>query len=498
MQRTSTPYSMRFAKIITLISLGIFILMAVFFLVVEKSFWLDEAATGIHVLDSWANMLDNSLNMAHAPVYYFLLKLWCTLFGYSDSVIALFSLVLFIGALWIFYRLCLLLFQQKDIAFMGVLLTLSHSSLIYHAVEAKQYIWLFFLSCIVLYLFITMLKQYTKRTLVWFLFWNLLGIYSHPWFLVFFGTLLLWVYYRLFAVHKTTLLQLFSFSIIILVLIFPALLLYWKFSLAGAASWIGDWAPMARYKDAARFLMGNTLNFAIYFLIIALSFAWGVRNMHNQYKQHKLELNYLTLVIGTAIGVSLILDLQIEMVVGRYFIPLIPIVLLFVLAFLAAIPQKRRLVNIAVFLLLFFTIPLQFYTYMQNPAHIRLKEEITELKQILRPSDVVVVTNFSYAQYCYYMQTLPGIKIPVYSLPASLEKHPGYMKQYDQRFLPESEYRRIFQRIEKKSKSRVFLVMDNEGAQSFTGRIPLVFGEKYDFSRSWEWTSVIYLYHMQG
>ncbi len=484
-------------RIIAMVGVVTFAAMAIYFLIQMKSFWLDEACTGIHVMDSWGNMIPNSISMAHAPVYYVLLKLWCSIFGYTDTAIGFFSLTLFFIGLGVFYKLCHLIFKRKDVAIVGLLLMLTHYSLVSHAVEAKQYIWLYLLANCILFYFVKTIDNYSTKDYRLLLIFGIIGAYSHPWFLVFFFSLFLLLNGRFVWQNQENIKTLLITGFIVFIVCIPAVLLYWSFSLAGAASWIEEWTAVARYKEAIEFILGNKVNMLLYFLLLLASIVLGkIQKLFYSFVKDP-KISYLVLTLSLSLLVSFVLDLQFKMVVGRYLIPLIPVGLLLILVFYANVEKKSQFAFIVLVLILLPIVPIQFYRYMEYPKHARLKEEVKELKQMLSSDDLVVVANFGYAQYEYYMHTLPGPVTPVYSLPSSLELHPGYLKQNDIKTLGDGEFDKIFETIDTSGKRRLFLIIGKHGPHLPYNAIYKKFTDKYRLYKSWRKTDAIYLYHIQ-
>lgn len=79
-------------------------------LIAANNFWYDEAFSGVLIREDWGNMLRIIRQDAvHPPLYYFLLKIWGTIFGNTDvalrSFSLLFGIVLIIGSYFLLKRL---------------------------------------------------------------------------------------------------------------------------------------------------------------------------------------------------------------------------------------------------------------------------------------------------------------------------------------------------------------------------------------------------------
>ena len=90
---------------------------------IGESFWLDEATSGLVVrnFDLSGILHRFTLNDFHPPLYYFFLKIWSEVFGYSEQALRSLSMVFALLSLWFIYKLAYEQFNKKSIALTAAL-----------------------------------------------------------------------------------------------------------------------------------------------------------------------------------------------------------------------------------------------------------------------------------------------------------------------------------------------------------------------------------------
>lgn len=116
--------------------------------------WLDEAtsalASNMSFVDIFTKFLPGDF---HPPLYYVLLKCWVYLFGSSEIVLRIPSVIFGIGTIYMTYLVAKKLFN-KNIALTASLLLSTSSLAIYYSQEARMYSMVTFLVSLAAYLFI--------------------------------------------------------------------------------------------------------------------------------------------------------------------------------------------------------------------------------------------------------------------------------------------------------------------------------------------------------
>jgi uncharacterized membrane protein len=131
----------------------------------QRDFWYDEAFTGIITRMSWSEMWWMIFHDVHPPLYYYLLKLWASLFNYSllglRSFSVLFGLLSIFSVYWIGKRL----FSEKVGLVSALLMTISPFAVQYSQ-EARMYALFGFISLWLTYFFVKALL--TNKWKYWF------------------------------------------------------------------------------------------------------------------------------------------------------------------------------------------------------------------------------------------------------------------------------------------------------------------------------------------
>lgn len=142
-----------FALLIRLISLN-------------QSLWLDEATVANVVkhfsyLDIVAKF---SIHDFHPPLYYWTLKLWTSIFGYSEVALRFPSVIFSLTTGWVVYLIGKKL-KNAQVGLWSALLFLFNPLIVYYSQEARMYMMATFLLSVVLYFFIRSDQNFFGREL---------------------------------------------------------------------------------------------------------------------------------------------------------------------------------------------------------------------------------------------------------------------------------------------------------------------------------------------
>jgi 4-amino-4-deoxy-L-arabinose transferase-like glycosyltransferase len=141
----------------------------------NQSLWLDEATSALVARDySWNEIINQFLpSDFHPPLYYFVLKIWSSVFGTSE--LGLRSLSIFLGTLTV-YGVYLIGNKIKGNAVgnMAALLLATSSLHIYYSHEARMYVMSTALVTFAVYYFLKLQKKETKKD--WIVFSCLLAL----------------------------------------------------------------------------------------------------------------------------------------------------------------------------------------------------------------------------------------------------------------------------------------------------------------------------------
>lgn len=135
------------------------------------SLWGDEAFTAVAVKENFFRMLQIVAKDTAPPLHYILLFLWTRIFGSSEISIRTLSCLLYLGTIFIIFKLTNKIWGRKT-AFLAGFLTLANPFLFPFAFEGRMYALLVFTVTLSFYYFMT--KNYWGYILA-----ACLALYSH-------------------------------------------------------------------------------------------------------------------------------------------------------------------------------------------------------------------------------------------------------------------------------------------------------------------------------
>ena len=149
---------------------GILILGLILRLIsINQSFWLDEA-TSIFVAGnmSFSQILNQfSPGDFHPPFYYFLLKIWVTVFGVSEVGARSLSIIVGLATIFVVYLIGKAI-KNRKVGLLSAALLATSGLHVYYSQEARMYILSTFLVTLLVYLFLKLQKE--AKNWQWILF----------------------------------------------------------------------------------------------------------------------------------------------------------------------------------------------------------------------------------------------------------------------------------------------------------------------------------------
>jgi len=128
----------------------------------NQSLWLDEAIGAIAVRDfSYTKILTEFLKFDnHPPLYYFALKFWTNIFGYSEAALRSLSILFGLGVIYLTYKIAREINPVKNNFYpiLTALLISTSQFHIYYSQEARMYSMAAFLATLLIFLLLKILK----------------------------------------------------------------------------------------------------------------------------------------------------------------------------------------------------------------------------------------------------------------------------------------------------------------------------------------------------
>jgi mannosyltransferase len=155
-------------------------------LVINQSFWLDEAISVLTARDlSPSQILNQYLPTDfHPPGYYLWLHFWGQIFGWSEPAMRLPSVFFGTATVYLVYLIAKQIFKAENPALTAALFLATAPFHIYYSQEARMYSMATFLTTLSIYFFIKIINyqdlsiKKTKRAIIGYLFSTVLLVYT--------------------------------------------------------------------------------------------------------------------------------------------------------------------------------------------------------------------------------------------------------------------------------------------------------------------------------
>lgn len=359
-----------------------------FFHIDYQSVWIDE----IHTLNesdpgiSFSQMFDYLYAAdPHPPLYFIAVKVIFSLFGYNTFVLRMFSAVIGIMGVWAMYLLGKEMYGKKAGLYAAAILAVNYFH-IYYSQDARPYPLLFLSTTISFYFLVKFIKAPSFKTSALYGFFVAFMLYSHFFslFALFSQYVILlyfvWRPYRDYTTSKKFFIYSLMSGIISLILYIPCL----GFLMAAAerkAMWIAK-PKWNVYSELFKEFFGYS-EIVIWFVLILIIFffiEFIKKKEESSPKRLFSEFNLNAFILLLWIFITLFIPLvksyiSIPMIVNRYFINVLPAVILMVVI---GLMQIKNHVLRACF---FFAIILFSLTNLIIVKHYYTKKAKTEFRE---------------------------------------------------------------------------------------------------------------------
>lgn len=360
-----------------------------------QSFWRDEAFSYLLAKQDIVSLLLTTARDANPPLYYLLLHFWMIIFGSSEISIRTVSFIFFLLTLYVIGLMLLEFFRMRAKWMFACLLLFAANPLLhYYAFEGRMYSMFAFFSLLSFYFLYK--KSYRN-----YLISSILGLYTH-YFMVF--VLGVQFAYLLIVQKRLERKTLILYGKIALAALPWAALVVLSRPPVGGQFWVPRPTPEMLLNLPGRLFTGYeemlgytytliplvTIFFILFFLLAGLKLVKS-KKVHSL--RHVLQ-DRLLLLLLLWVFVPLILIVAVSFIKPvfepRY---TIFITIGFIFLFIRLLAPFSRRVRAAFFLVaLFFSLHYMFFqaTYRTKGD---VRTTLTEIKSLLRPGDVVYVTD---------------------------------------------------------------------------------------------------------
>ena len=396
-----------------------------------RPFWLDEASIANPIttplVNSWQTLIDSGNNAA----YFYLLKSWSLLFGDSEVGLRSLSVILSLLSIIAIYKFGSRLGGKIVGLWAAFLLATSYFS-VFYSIQARHYSLVILLSILSYYEFYILLENKKFKTIAWYIIFTVLGIYTHPWFLLLLASQFVYLWLN------KKILKIFISQFFIILLSLPWILTLWQYRVNGANSWIVLTSLKTIFSTFYYFIYGST-GIYILFGLIATLFILGRFELTKEMIYYKLNhLNYPRINSSLVLLLNyLFFTLLIALIVGR-FIPfyevgryeavVLPAFILLLALLFSHIKNKWLVGALIVLLIIFSYIAVINERSSITNQTINERSTVSSLLSLAQDGDRIVFTGLSRPSIEYYINHLNFQKkiLKTNSFPEEMAKHQAY------------------------------------------------------------------------
>jgi hypothetical protein len=152
LKRNDMKFKLKVDQILLFCIIGIGVILSLFQYLSNRSLWLDESYLALNLIKrNYLELLKPLDNEQIAPILFlFINKFIASLFNYSEYGLRLLSLICFWVAIYFFYLITKILFNNYRSRIIALLLFISNLSILFYSSEFKQYM-MDVLMCSILY-----------------------------------------------------------------------------------------------------------------------------------------------------------------------------------------------------------------------------------------------------------------------------------------------------------------------------------------------------------
>jgi len=386
----------------------------------KSSFWYDEAFSGILIKQDIPTLFSIIVqDRVHPPLYYFLLKIWATIFGNTDTVLRMFSVIFGMALIVAAFIIIKKLFNTKAAIAAAGIFALSPYFILY-SLEARSYIMLGLEALIAIYFFVTLYKQkiagfkelIKSRNFKILLGISVLMLLTHYLGLILIGIMGILLFIKLYP--KTEKIMWGALSVILVLILANGLINSGNYRIFPKADthtkWLVDAQPLDISEMLYSFIFGvdsqqiskqEVFNISliqnltpVFIVILVLCIVFGINYSRSKNKTVSIVSKLFLLNVLITLAVSLF---GINILVPRYVMYLSIIFVVWIASVVSQMNIKGYAIAAAVYLVLLTqVIWVNSNTYFDS-------QSLTELDQKLEQNRVVVKSPFDYLVLKYYL-----------------------------------------------------------------------------------------------
>lgn len=371
----------------------------------------DEVWTLHTIQQGFGGILATLRADVHPPLYFLLLKLWCSFAGYSDLALQGLSALFFATGQFLLYRFFAKRGMESQGLFAAIFLLNPLGLLVCHF--ARMYSLLMLLQLLSLLLWWRISED--KRGSWLFFCINVLGSFTHIWF--FFHLAALFVVSLLYPSHPRRRLVLLGLPLALIpyaALWGPTLIQQLRLS-----SEAGAWLPKPGLSDLLETLLLHLVLAAP--VLLAIGLYWIAQR---QFPPWPKQASALALWLALFLGIPFVLSWLKPVYYQRFTIAALPV---FALLAAFSLPPTQRAFQAAAVVALAVFIACFSVFQLRNPPVCTSRWSAAFLEQRLAPADHILFTSLARAPVQHYSARVAAAS---QSFPVEIDAHPGYEPNY--------------------------------------------------------------------
>lgn len=390
--------------------------------ITDESLWLDEGALTDRI--GW-DYFDLFSDRTQGPLFLFIMKAWCQVFGMSELSLRLPAAIFGIVGVWMIYRLGRELFSRRAGLFSALFLAVNPFA-IHYSQDARPYTLLLLPAAASFFFTIRLLRANRLSNIAGYIISTLAALYTHP-----FGVFILPVHVSALLIFRRSFKSLPAYQFIRSLLIplavtvflyLPQMYLFGsKFLQKAGGGNIARWITMPSFfgmlATGGQYFMNPFTSIAVAaFLLITVPVI--VRKDRRSWAGFFFAISIAACCILIP---WLISRLGIPIYVHRYTIPALTAVILILGWTVASLKASFRTI-VTVSLVLLFIFPLyHYYTKIDKDPW---RQTVEILRSRLQTGDRVVVhRSFNRSVFEYYFDHPKNIPVLYPNNAADLQKH---------------------------------------------------------------------------
>ena len=373
-----------------------------FIRIFDNNFWGDEAYTIRLSKMSFGEMLIETAQDVHPPLYYLIVQIMCKLFGYTGVVYHFASLLPYLLVLVFAMTLIWKRFGAEAAILLVTLASILENAVSYN-VEVRMYSWGALFIMLSFWELHEILKTNTVKAYMLFVLFSLAGAYTHYYCLVsvafFYLVLIVWMLYKRREFLKKTLIACVA-TVLLYLPWFIILIITFKRTM-------GDfWMTGIPYvKDCIAFFFQGKLSLVLFAIMLMTVF---VAIWYQRKDMAKLAWYFagLSSLFGTILVGNLMSRIFRPVFIVRYLYPVAVIAWLLLAVGISACKKKRLYTVILTVVLLAVGVPGYIATYQADRVqNILLEETLMATEQAMTEGNVILTDSqtidWTVADYYY-------------------------------------------------------------------------------------------------